>query len=185
MEAKAPVLLSVNLSAFMDHLLSAESGTGQSIPPQFTHLPKYTFLLYLILHYIHLEHVWTEAADQKQMEWKEKKGETKMSKFTGQRHLWNYMTSQWKCMFVCVCFVCLDRCTVPSLGFCQWSKWVLMWKQIHGPCLISLCFSPHPSGPALHPFPLHWQHPKQPALITTHPSIRTLLRPARCPPLGR
>lgn len=52
-------------------------------------------------------------------------------------------------------------------------------EQIHGPCLISLCFSPHPSGPALHPFPLHWQHPKQPTLITTHPSIRTLLRPGQ------
>jgi len=28
-------------------------------------------------------------------------------------------------VYVFVCFVCLDRCTDPSLGFCQWSKWVL------------------------------------------------------------
>ncbi len=83
-------------------------------------------------------------------------------------------------MYVCVCVFCLfGQMHSPISGILSVIKVSVDVEQIHGPCLISLCFSPHPSGPALHPFPLHWQHPKQPALITTHPSIRTLLHPGQ------
>lgn len=83
-------------------------------------------------------------------------------------------------MYVFVCVFCLfGQMHRPIFGFLSVIKVSVDVEQIHGPCLISLCFSPHPSGPALHPFPPPWQHPKQPALITTHPSIRTLLRPGQ------
>lgn len=88
--------------------------------------------------------------------------------------------SQSVYMYVFVCVFCLfGQMHRPISGFLSVIKVSVDVEQIHGPCLISLCFSPHPSGPALHPFPPPWQHPKQPALITTHPSIRTLLRPGQ------
>lgn len=83
-------------------------------------------------------------------------------------------------VYVCVCVFCLfGQMHRPIFRFLSVIKVSVDVEQIHGPCLISLCFSPHPSGPALHPFPPSWQHPKQPALITAQSSIRTLLRPGQ------
>ncbi len=155
MEAKAPVLLSVNLSAFMDHLLSAKSGNGQSIPPQFTHClntPFYCISLFIIA-------TWNmcELKQQIKNRWneKEKKGETKMSKFTGTETFMELYDQSVK-MYVCVCVFCLfGQMHSPISGILSVIKVSVDVEQIHGPCLISLCFSPHPSGPALHPFPLH------------------------------
>ncbi len=113
---------------------------------------------------------------------KEKKGETKMNKFTGTETFMELYDQSVK-MCLCVCFVfgqmhspIWDSVSDQSECWCGTDSWAMSYQ---------LVLQPHPSGPALHPFPLHWQHPKQPALITTHPSIRTLLPQARCPPLGR
>lgn len=120
----------------------------------------------------------TQVGDQKIDSMKKEKKEWARQSLVGQRHSPSYTASQ--CIYMCLCVFCLfGQMHRPIFGFLSVIKVSVDVEQIHGPCLISLCFSPHPSGPALHPFPPPWQHPKQPALITTHPSIRTFLRPGQ------
>ncbi len=106
-------------------------------------LPKYTFSLYLALHYIHLICAKWSSRSKNRWNEKEKKVETKMSKFTRTEtftELYDQSVNMY--VFVCACFVCLDRCTDPSLGFCQSSKWVLMWNRFMGHVLSACALAP-------------------------------------------
>lgn len=122
----------------------------------------------------------TEAADQKIDGMKKKRKERwKWASSLGQRHLRNYMTSQWIYMCLCVRVLSVwtdaqthlwDSVSDQSECWCETDSWAMSYQ---------LVLQPPSIRPSSAPFPPHWQHPKQPALITTHPSIRTLLSPGQ------
>lgn len=67
-------------------------------------------------------------------------------------------------------FVCLDRCTRPSLDFCQWSKEPMMLNRFMGHVLsaLALALIHYPKSSSVS---FRWRHHKQGELITAAPDL--------------